>query len=201
MRRDEYETRDKNTLEALLAECEYGTLGLIDDDEPYCVPVNFVWHGGGICFHGALNGRKADIFKKDIKSSFSAVKPYSLIPSYFSGSKSACPATQLFISAHIVGKIKTVTDINEKCAALMALMQKLQPEYGYEPITSENKIYTKMLAETGVCILVPSSFSVKVKMGQNLSKERVEKLITQLQERNSVLDILSINALKQYNKG
>ncbi|MEY4504338.1 MAG: hypothetical protein RL154_631 [Pseudomonadota bacterium] len=200
MRRNEFEIKDQNALEALLAECEYGTLGLINNDEPYCVPVNFVWHGDGICFHGALNGCKAEIFKKDIKSSFSVVKPYSLIPSYFSGSASACPATQLFISAHIVGKIETVTDASEKCAALMALMQKLQPDGRYETITSENKIYTKILTETGVYILMPSSFSVKVKMGQNLSKERVDRLITELEKRNSALDTLSISALIQYNK-
>lgn len=46
MRRSEFEVKDEAAIEALLAECEYGTLSLVDDGEPYGVPVNFVWFGG-----------------------------------------------------------------------------------------------------------------------------------------------------------
>ena len=52
MRRAEFEVKDKAAFEALLSECEYGTLSLVDEGEPYGVPVNFVWRDGAICFHG-----------------------------------------------------------------------------------------------------------------------------------------------------
>ena len=43
MRRAEFEVNDTQRIEALLAECEYGTLCLMDDHMPYAVPLNFVW--------------------------------------------------------------------------------------------------------------------------------------------------------------
>lgn len=44
MRRAEFEINDKALAEELFATCEHGTLCLVDEDEPYAVPLNFVWH-------------------------------------------------------------------------------------------------------------------------------------------------------------
>jgi len=195
MRRAEFEVKDKGALDGLLSECEYGTLSLVDDDEPYGVPINFVWHGGAICFHGARVGRKADTIAQNPKASFSVVKPYSLIPSYFSDTRAACPATQFFASAHISGSVEIVENDEQKCAILNAMMQKLQPEGGYEHIDAANPIYTKMVAQTAVWRLVPSSTSLKVKAGQNLSEERKEAVIARLKERGGTSDDDTLNAM------
>lgn len=188
MRRAEFEVKDKSALENLLAECDYGTLSLVDGNEPYGVPLNFVYFDSAICFHGARGGRKAETIAKNPKASFSVVKPYSLVPSYFSDTKAACPATQYFASAHISGKIELVEDAAHKCDILNAMMQKLQSDGGYETISTANPIYTKMLTQTAVWRLTPSHTSMKVKAGQNLTEERKTDIIAKLCERGGDRD-------------
>lgn len=196
MRRSEFEVKDEAAIEALLAECEYGTLSLVDDGEPYGVPVNFVWFGGCICFHGSREGRKAEVIAKNPKAAFSAVKPYSLIPSHFSDTRAACPATQFFASVHMAGTVTIVEDDNEKCGVLNAMMQKLQPEGGYETIDATNPIYTKMMAQTAVWKLTPSHKSLKVKAGQNLSDERKCEIIRKLIDRGEELDKITVQTIQ-----
>lgn len=60
MRRSEFEVKDSKQLEMLLDGCEYGTLCLVDGDEPYGIPLNFVWYEQSICFHGSKEGRKME---------------------------------------------------------------------------------------------------------------------------------------------
>lgn len=197
MRRAEFEVNDTKRIEALFAECEYGTLSLMDDLVPYGVPLNFVWYEKGICFHGSQEGRKMELIAKNPRASFSVVKPLSLIPSYFSNTRSASPATQWFISAHVTGTIEVVSNADLKCLMLTALMQKLQPEGGYDAIKASNPMYTKMIEQTGLFRLNPESISLKVKVGQNLTAERKKILIEKLRERGNELDLISIELIHQ----
>lgn len=197
MRRAEFEVKDTQRIEALLSECEYGTLCLMDDHMPYAVPLNFVWYEKSLCFHGSKEGRKMELIAKNPKASFSVVKPFSLIPSYFSNTRSASPATQFFISAHVTGLIEIVSNTDLKCLMLTALMQKLQPEGGYDAIEASNPIYTKMIEQTGLFRLNPESISLKFKAGQNLTEERKKSLIEKLHERGNTLDLLTIEMINQ----
>jgi len=184
MRRNEFEVTDEDTIKKVLAECEYGTLSLIANGEPYGVALNFVLHKGNICFHGAQEGRKVDAIKTNPYASFLAVRPYSVIPSYFSNTRAACPATHFFASVHVYGKMSIVKNLNEKAEVLEAMMQKLQSEGGYDTIRADNPIYTKMLEETGVYILTPKKISLKIKAGQNLPDERKSIIIQKLMHRD-----------------
>ena len=200
VRRSEFDIKDEAAFEVLMSECEYGTLSLIDEGEPYGVPVNFVWFDGCVCFHGAREGRKVSVMANNPKAAFSVVKPYSLLPSYFSDTRAACPATHFFASIHIAGTIEAVEDDTEKCNILNAMMQKLQPEGGYEKIDSNNPIYTKMTAQTAVWKLIPSHKSMKLKVGQNLSEERKENIINRLLQRGEGSDISTVEAIKKETK-
>lgn len=89
-----FEINDDDIINMLLDEVEYGTLSLCAK-KPYSIPVNFVHVEGSIYFHGSYSGKKMDIIKENPLASFSIVKSYSYIPSYFSSEdESACPATQ-----------------------------------------------------------------------------------------------------------
>lgn len=199
MRRAEFEVHDPALIAEVLNSCEYGTLSLVDGDEPYGVPINFVWHDNRLCFHGSLEGRKMDVIAKNAKASFSVVKPLSLLPSYFSNTRSACPASQLYVSVHCVGKIKIISDLHVKCSILNALMQKLQPEGGYDTIEVNNSVYKKAVEHLGLCVLEPSSISLKVKAGQNLTEERRALLIDKLSQRDGALDRLSLQLIERMN--
>ena len=199
MRRAEFEVHDPLIIEEVLNSCEYGTLSLVDGDEPYGVPINFAWHENRLGFHGSLEGRKMDVIAHNAKASFSVVKPLSLLPSYFSNTRSACPASQLYISVHCVGEMKVISDLHVKCSILNALMQKLQPEGGYDQIEANNPVYKKAVERLGICVLEPTSMSLKVKAGQNLSEDRRALLIEKLRQRNSAIDRLSLQFIESLN--
>ncbi|MGD9968852.1 MAG: pyridoxamine 5'-phosphate oxidase family protein [Sulfuricurvum sp.] len=188
MRRSEFLVDDPQAIESVLNECEYGVLSLISDGEPYGVAVNFVYKEGKIYFHGAIEGRKVEAIGENVKVAFLVVKPYAYIPSYFSDTSAAYPATQFFTSVHISGEAIRVRDEREKAFGLTALMEKMQPEGKYDPIDAANPIYTKMMGLTGVYKIVPSVMTLKVKAGQNLSPERYASLMMHMNERNTSVD-------------
>jgi len=199
MRRNEFEITDKEIIHTLLSECEYGTLSLIDNNVPYGIPLNFVWWEEGIAFHGAKEGKKVELIAQNPNASLSIVKPYSLLPSYFSETTSACPASQLYASIIMQGVITIIESNEHKASALNALMEKLQPEKRYETITAENSMYKKRIEEIMILKLIPKSISCKLKMGQNLPADRKKLLLKHLEERGTPLDLLSASAIRQFS--
>lgn len=198
LRRKEFSVQDESMIQEILQEISYGVLSLIAGNKPYSVPLNFATFGNDIIFHGANEGKKIELIGKGTKACFSVVKEYSFLPSYFSSSTSACPATQFFASVFCEGEISLLTDLGEKAKALGALMQKMQPEKNYEDIEVSNPIYTKMLEKTAVFKLKVDNLTTKVKAGQNLNEENKEKLITKLQERGSATDLKTIELMKRF---
>lgn len=200
MRRSEFEVSDPQEIESVLMECEYGVLSLISDNEPYGVAVNFAYRDGKFYFHGSLEGRKAEAIGERAKCSFVVVKPYAYIPSYFSDTRSACPATQYFASVIARGEVVRLDDPVQKAFGLTALMEKMQPEGGYEPIDATNLIYMKMIEKTGVYVIESNSITLKVKAGQNLSQERQISLISRLEERGASADSATIQMMSRFQK-
>ena len=184
MRRAEFEVRDPEAIASVLEACDYGVLSLFSGGEPYGVAVNFAYGDGRCYFHGSLEGRKAEAIGAGTKGSFLAVRPYAFIPSYFSDTRFACPASQYFASVHMEGKVVRLDDTGEKARGLAVLMEKMQPEGGYAPIDAADPLYTKMLAKTGVFAIIPERVTLKVKAGQNLSDAQKLTLAEKLRERN-----------------
>lgn len=197
MRRSEFEVTDTHEIETFLGECDYGVLSLISGNEPYGVAVNFAYRDGKFYFHGAIAGRKAEAIGEGAKCSFCVVKPYAFIPSYFSNTISACPATQCYASVVANGRVDRLDDMEQKAAGLTALMQKMQPEGGYEPIDPTNPIYTKMLEKTGVYAIKSDTITFKIKVGQHLTKERYDILIEHMNERGSEADRETLSIMKE----
>ena len=200
MRREEFNETNMDKIKAVLSECEHGTLSLISEGEPYGVAVNFVFFEDKICFHGAQEGRKVEAIKANPHASFLVVKPYSIIPSYFSDTSLACPATQFFASIHLYGNVAIVKDVDKKAKILEAMMQKLQSEGGYDEVQSRNPMYAKMLEKLGVYILTPKTISMKMKVGQNFSERKRLSLANQLRERNNVGDDRTACIIESYIK-
>lgn len=188
MRRSEFLVEDQEAIKAFLETCEYGVLSLVSGDEPYGVAVNFAYDEGTFYFHGAREGRKAQAIGETAPCSLTVVRPYAYIPSYFSNTHSACPATQFFASVIACGQVTRLDTMSQKIVGLNALMTKMQPEGGYDPIDETNPIYTKMLSQTGVYMIESHTLTLKVKVGQNLPQERYETLIEHMKNRNSIND-------------
>jgi nitroimidazol reductase NimA-like FMN-containing flavoprotein (pyridoxamine 5'-phosphate oxidase superfamily) len=196
MRRNEFNVQDKQSITKILSECEYGTLSLISQGKPYGVAVNFVWYNEKIFIHGALQGRKVDAINENHLASFLVVQAFSTIPSYFSNTMAACPATQFFASVHCEGTIKEIKTPQAKAIVLNKLMEKLQSEGKYEPIAYEKAIYTSMIDKTAIFELNPTQLSCKIKAGQNLSPEKFENMIQKLKERGEDIDTQTVKLMQ-----
>jgi len=56
---------DIDEMEGIIKEATCCRIGLVDNDEPYVVPVCFGYERDALYFHGALAGRKVDLIKKN----------------------------------------------------------------------------------------------------------------------------------------
>jgi len=199
MRRREFEVTDPEELRSVLGAIEWGTLALITPQgTPLQVPLNFVQLGGQLYFHGSPAGEKVATLKQNDRASFLVVDPHAFLPSSFFDPENACPATQFFKSVLVKGTVRLVEDPQEKARALQALMVKLQPEGGYDPISSENPRYQAALRGVAVIALAMDSVTGKFKLGQNLSPELADRIMEQLEQRQASADCRTANAMEQY---
>ena len=199
MRRSEFDVKDKNSINEILQACEYGTLSLISEGKPYVVALNFVFFENSIFFHGAKEGKKIEAIKSNPNASFLVVKPYSFIPSFFSGTMAACPATQFFASVLFEGTVNFIEDGNIKAKVLNALMKKFQSEDSFEEIVYEKAMYTKMLDKTAIFELKAENISCKIKVGQNLNEEKKNRMIEKLKNRDSKIDKETIKQMNLHS--
>ena len=51
--------------ESILKESRICRIGLVDQDKPYIVPMNFGYKNGTLYIHSAKEGRKIDLMKKN----------------------------------------------------------------------------------------------------------------------------------------
>ncbi len=70
MRRKEKEIVDINEIEEIIRKAIYCRIGLVDNDEPYVVPVCFGYERNALYFHSAPEGRKVELIKKNNKLCF-----------------------------------------------------------------------------------------------------------------------------------
>ena len=100
----------------------YGVLALCGDGGfPYAVPINYVYDGGVIYFHGtAEGGHKLDSIKKCAQASFCVVEKADLAPEEFN---------TLFVSAIAFGRTEPITDAAEKRKVLELILQKYSADF------------------------------------------------------------------------
>lgn len=124
MRRRDREITDQNQIQDILNTCSYLHLGLSDDGMPYVVPLNYGLvkdeiDGHYIIYlHGAHEGRKLDIIKKNPNCCFTMER--NVAP--FEG-RMACQHGMVYESIMGVGKVSIVDNPEEKMLALTALMK------------------------------------------------------------------------------
>lgn len=199
MRRKEFGQIDEEEIERFLAEMSFGCLGTIDEGGwPHITPLNFVYTGGRIYFHGSKIGEKMKDIKRRDRVTFAVAQEYAIIPSYFTDPKLACPATAFFKSVHFRGVASIVDDPDEKASALTAFMRKLQPEGGYAPITPDDPDYAPQIKGVAIVRIDVHERTAKFKFGQNWKDEQRELVAGQLEERNRGLDAETAALMRQY---
>ena len=199
MRRGEFEVTDQEEILRFLEEESFGFLSAArPDGRPGITPLNFVYTAGAVYFHGSRIGDKMDSIRLNPHVAFAVAREYAIIPSYFTDPNMACPATSWFKSVVITGRIEVVEDAGEKAAALGALMRKLQPEGGYDPIRPDDPRYAPRLKGVAVLKLVPESVTAKFKFGQNLADAQRADIAARLRERGLKLDRETAELMERY---
>ena len=112
---------------------------------------------------------------------FEVDRELEFLPSYFEDPRNASLADTLYISVVMKGMASLVTDREEKTKALNGLMEKYQPEGGYDPITSDMRV----LDGVAVIKVVPKTLHGKYKIGQHLSQIDRADLAQKIFQRNS----------------
>lgn len=118
MRRFKQLLPEEDTIKVL----ENNTAGVLavtgDDDYPYAVPVSYVYAGGKIYIHSALEGNKVDGVRRSDKASFCVIDEDRIVPEEY---------TTYFRSAIAFGRPRIVEDAAEKKFALEELGRKYYP--------------------------------------------------------------------------
>ena len=200
MRRHTLEIRDRQEIAKVLDAARWGVLGLSQSDCPVLVPLNFVYIDDTIYFHGAPAGEKFELCKENPRGTFLVVEDYSLLPSYAFDRAAACPATQFFKSVILRGHLRLVDSDKEKAQVLQALMTKLQPEGGHEPITQDSDLYRQKLRGVAVIGFSIEDMSAKFKLGQDQTPACRETVQQCLMERGYPVDLQTVSEMQRLAK-
>lgn len=127
MRRKDREITDFDQIIAILQKCLVVRLGLVDDGEPYVVPLNFGYETMDgkltLYFHSAAQGRKIDIIKVNDKACFEADQFIATV----TGEK-ACDWSTKYESVIGFGRVSFIEDEGEQKKAMDAIMH----HHGFE---------------------------------------------------------------------
>ncbi|WP_027409064.1 pyridoxamine 5'-phosphate oxidase family protein [Anoxybacteroides tepidamans] len=159
-RRPMLECKDEAKIAAFLSTAATGYLGLSDGQDPYVVPLNFVWWNGAIYFHGAMEGRKMEVLKRNDRACFT-------VSEHFGTMVHPVPANTDtgYMSVMLFGKAEIVTDLNEATAAMQQLLDKYVPGYFSAPLAKHHvdSYRSSMGSRTAVVKIVPTAMTAKEK--------------------------------------
>jgi len=191
------EIKSKKKVIEFLSSQQTGRISSIDENGfPQIIPMNFVFINDAVYMHSHIRGEKLDNIRRNQKVGFEVDKSLEFLPSYFSDPTDASLADTLYISVVMKGNASIVLDKEEKTIALNGLMEKYQPEGGYEPIKPDMDV----LKGVEVIKIVPESLTGKYKIGQNMDMKSRIDLAKQILERNSptakeTLDIMGFKII------
>ena len=174
--------RSYDKIKEFLHQEHVGRFATVDSNGyPQIIPMNFVFLNDAVYMHSHPRGEKIENFRANQKVGFEVDRELEFLPSYFEDPRNASLADTLYISVVMKGVASLVTDREEKTKALNGLMEKYQPEGGYDPIISDMRV----LDGVAVIKVVPKTLHGKYKIGQHLSQiDRVD-LAQKIFKRNS----------------
>jgi uncharacterized protein len=134
MRRKEREMKDGRTIRALLARSQVGRMATINRKGfPVIKPVNFLYWDDKIYVHSSVRGEKITDIRRGSLICFEVDDPIG----YVGTQGPACKVSFYFRSIIIKGKAALLNRKERKLEILERMMQKYQPEGGYEGVSAE----------------------------------------------------------------
>lgn len=118
MRRKDKEITDRDVIDSIINESIFCRLALAEDDKPYIVPLSFGYDGTALYFHGAPEGKKIDIIRKNSSVCFELESDCEPIQS-----GTGCDWSVRYKSVIGFGKAQLIEDIDSKLRALEIIMK------------------------------------------------------------------------------
>jgi len=117
MRRKDKEITDPKIIRDILSTADTVRIAMIDDNEPYIVPLNYGYKDNALYIHCAKEGRKIDILKNNPRVCFEIEGSSELVTG-----DQACKWTMNYQSLIGYGNVEILESKNEKIAGLDILM-------------------------------------------------------------------------------
>jgi uncharacterized protein len=157
-------------MEKLLHRSPTGRLATIDSNGyPVIIPLNFVLIKNSIYFHSAPVGEKLQNIQRNPKVGFEVDQYIATLPCYyFEDSQDPSETDTLYRSIIIRGHARLLEDNLQKILPLQRLMEKYQPEGGYETVHAGNI----GLQHAAVVEIAIDQMSGKEKIGQHWHVEK-----------------------------
>jgi len=109
---------DIDRIEEVIERASICRLGLVDDDEPYIIPICFGYERGALYFHGNIKGRKVELIKKNNRVCFEVDIDVQL-----EKSEDPCDWVMKGKSVVGIGRATILEDDQEKLYALRLIMR------------------------------------------------------------------------------
>src|SRR5688500_16149134 len=190
MRRSEFAMSREEALAFLRDAAVVRLASTTDGGDPLLRTLHPALVDGWICFHGAVAGEKTEAIGK--AAVIAADEAVASLPSFWREPEKACPATTWYLGVQVHGAIERVDDPGFKARSLQALMEKLQPEGGYKPITPLDPLYKASVKGTLVFRVSTERIDGKAKLGQNLPPETLGEMWTRLWRRGVQRDLRAL---------
>jgi len=198
MRREHHFRMSEVDALALLRRAPFHRLAAVTDDgRPILRAVHGVILDGALHFHGAPAGEKLEAFGREVV--VQAEEVIAEIPSYFLDAERACPATTLYQSVQLHGRLERVEDDDAKARALQAIMERYQPEGGHVPITADDPRYRAAVRGILIARVPIAQLDGKAKLGQNRRPEEVARVLEALWRRGAPGDARAVELVARAN--
>lgn len=185
MRRKFNEINDRNIIDEILKKTLIGRLATVGEDGyPYITPVNYVYFRRAIYFHCAKSGEKLDNISRDQRVCFAVDRPLAYLDTAYDPSLPPCDVGQFYQSVVIRGRAEIVVALEEKLAALNALMATHEGVADYAGISGDSKA-------VGLCHVVAvriDSISGKANLGQKKPAAERQRIADYLRGRGEAGD-------------
>lgn len=144
MRRKDKEITDINEIERIINKAICCRIGLVDNDEPYMVPVCFGYERNALYFHGASEGRKVELIKKNNKICFEIDTDVAVVKA-----EEPCNWSMKYRSVVGVGRAYILENDKEKSYGLKLIMrQYTEGDYTFPKATLDKIIVVRVDIES-----------------------------------------------------